>query len=119
MSYQYRDPLKQGYKKFKLTTKQHNELFKYRKKKWYSKYEYYYNENQILLHGFTNKFAIVINTILFPLIVLVNGIGNIKEIIDDFKRLYNEKKYGSFTSDHVWSVTEKYNQIMEIINKQK
>lgn len=113
--YVYKNPLDQGYKQFKLTKKQHNELFQYRKKDWKRKFEYYYNDNYVILHLFASKRAIIANTIMFPIIVLINGFGNMKEIVNEFKGLYQSKRYGGFSSDSVWHESEIYNKIMKII----
>lgn len=116
-NYQYTNPLDNGYKQFKLTKKQHNQLFKNRQIKWYDKYEYYYNNKLILLHKFYNWQAVLLNTIMFPLTVLVEGLGDIKEIIKDIKSLFNQKKYGSFISNGIWSNTDLYDDVMKIIKK--
>ncbi len=115
MSYIYEDPLNKGYKQFKLTIKQHNELFPKRKKTWKNKFEYYYNDNLILLHNFVSWLTIMLNVILFPAIVLMNGFINIKEILIDYKQIFNQKKYGSFVSDSISSDTETYDKVMKII----
>jgi len=115
-NYIYNNPLDQGYKQFYLTKKQHNKLFKHRKIKWHDKYEYYYNDNCILLHKFYNLKAIVLSTILLPIIVLIEGLANIKETMYDYKRLFNQKKIGSFSGDNIWSNTDMYNEVMKVIS---
>ena len=66
--YIYKNPLDEGYKKFKLTKKQHNQLFKHKQIKWLDKYEYYINEDGVILHRFYNWKVIILNTIFFPII---------------------------------------------------
>ena len=117
--YVYENPINQGYKQFKLTKKQHNYLFPNRKKVWKNKFEYYYNDNNIILHLFASKRVIIANTIMFPTIVLINGLGEIKEIIKTFKGLYQQKKYGSFSGDSIWSNSELYDKIIKIINREE
>ena len=116
--YTYEDPLKRGHKQFKLTKKQHNELFPRRKIRWTDKYEYYYNEYHVILHRFTNIQTKILLTILFPVMLIAHGIVNFKELIREYKRLYKEKKYGSFVSDHISKGTSKYDEIMRIIESQ-
>jgi hypothetical protein len=116
--YKYKNLLEQGYKQFKLTKKQHNELFPICCKKVWNKFEYYYNDNHIILHQFASPIVIVLTVIVFPIIVLINGFGNIKEIIREYRDAFNQKKYGNFISDTVWSNTETYNKIMKIIGKE-
>jgi hypothetical protein len=50
----------------------------------------------------------VLLTIAFPVMLLINGVGNFGELINEYKRLYKQKKNGSFISDHVSSGTQKY-----------
>ena len=113
--YVYKNPLDEGYKKFKLTKKQHNQLFKHRQIMWFDKYEYYINEHEVLLHKFYNWKVIILNTIFFPIVVLLNGIVNFKECCIEMKKLYNQKKYGYFISDYIYSGTETYEQIKNLI----
>lgn len=113
--YVYKNPLDEGYKKFKLTKKQHNQLFKHRQIMWFDKYEYYINEHGVLLHKFYNWKVIILYTIFFPIVVLLNGIANFKECCTEMKKLYNQKKYGYFISDYIHSGTETYEQIKNLI----
>jgi hypothetical protein len=113
--YKYDDPLETGHKRFYLTKKQHNELFKFRKIRWADKYEYYYNEHHIILHKFTNMRAKILATLAFPFMIIIHGVVNFNELIKDYKRLYNEKKYGSFVSDHISKGSNKYEEVMKFI----
>lgn len=115
MNYVYKDPLDSGYTQFKLSKKQHNQLFKYRQIKWCYKCEYYYDKNCIILHIFVNWKGILVTTLSLPVLILIHGLTSIKEIKKEMKELYNQKKYGSFSGDTVWSGGEKYKEIMEII----
>jgi hypothetical protein len=114
--YKYSNPIDKGYIKFKLTKKQHNEIFKNRKLKWNGRCEYYYNDKQIIIHTFTNWKAILLSTILLPVFILLHGLTNIKEIWKELLELYNQKETGSFVSEHVWRKESRYEQIMNIIN---
>jgi len=116
-NYIYTNPLDEGYKQFKLTKKQHNGLFKYRQITWRDKYEYYYNENKILIHKFANLPTIILATILFPFYLLFYGLGNFKELIKEMKSGYNQKKYGAFSVDSTTNGSDTYKAIMKIINK--
>lgn len=119
-NYQYRCLTERGYTRFKITKKQHNEIFKNRKIKWTDRYEYYYNENNIIMHKFYSKKLIVLFTILFPLIVLFTGISNIKESYSDLKRMLNQKKYGSFVSEYVHKQEAEFEKLRSVIkNKRK
>lgn len=118
--YVYSNPEENGFTKFKLSKKQHNSLFKYRQIKWSDKYEYYYNENMIVIHNFVNWKGIFATTLLFPILVLLEGVVNFKKMLKELRELYNQKKYGQYSCDHVRRNSELYNNILEIIkNHQK
>ena len=112
-NYIYINLLDKGYKQFKLTSKQHNSFFKYRKKKWYHRYEYYYNDKQIILHRFSTIPVIILETLLFPIHIFMVGFSEAKSTVGS---LYNEKERGHFVSDNISYKSELYSQIVEIIN---
>lgn len=114
-TYVYVDPLSNGYKRFFLAKKQHNELFKYDQLHWFTRYEYYISDDRIIVNRFTHPVAIAINLILFPLSLLLHGMVNFKESWTDHKKLLNEKKHGSFLSEIVWARTNTYKKIAEIV----
>lgn len=111
--YKYENPLDNGYKRFKLTKKQHNSLFEHRQIRWIDKYEYFYNDKDIIIHKFYSFSCMILSTLLFPLGVLSNGFSEAK---DDIHRIWHQKERGSFTSDNVWYTNPIYNKIMEIID---
>lgn len=114
-SYKYVNPLQKGFKQFKLTRKQHNCLFPKNKRKWYNKYEYYYNEDVIILHRFTSWKAIVLTTVLFPISLILYGLTSYKELHHEMKRLYHQKKYGSFVSEYIHKDEKTFDDIMKLI----
>lgn len=118
-NYKYKCPTEYGFTKFKLTKRQHNSLFKYRQIKWNDKYEYYYNNQSVILHNFTSNSAVVLSTILFPVLVLFAGLSNFKKCIKELKELYNQKEYGAFVRDDIHFDSNKYNEIMKIISSKK
>ncbi|HEY8805270.1 MAG TPA: hypothetical protein VIM42_09250 [Clostridium sp.] len=115
--YIYKDPRDRGLIKFKISKKQHNSIFKHRKITWRDKYEYYYDDKEIIMHRFVKMPLIFLAVLLFPVIVLMTGILNIKEAFTDVKKSLNQKKYGGFSSDQLWYNTEPYKAMMKIINK--
>lgn len=100
--YKYKCPTEQGYIKVNIS-KRKLRKFKlgYFKVKFFEKYEVYFNlENgHYKIHKFYNWLYIVLSVLLFPLSVLFGGLANWKEIIYEHKRLFNQKKYGSFSSE--------------------
>ena len=114
-NYKYVNPIDKGYIQFNLTKAQHNKLFPKQKKKWCNKYEYYYKNTHILLHEFTSTLGKITVTLLLPFMILFHGIKNTKEILIEYKRMLNEKKYGAFISETIWDD----NKCQEIINEVK
>ena len=117
-NYEYKNPIDQGYKQFHLTKSQHNKLFEHRQIKWHDKYEYYYNDKEIIMHNYNNWKSITLYTLAFPILLIYHGLSNIKETISDYKELFNQKKYGSFVSDSVYKDKNKeclYEEIMKVI----
>ena len=111
-SYVYKDSQEHGYIKFKLTTKQHNELFPKRKKRIFDRWEYYYGKNDILLHKYINVVGVAFLTLCFPIIVIVEGFSKTK---NEFKQLYNQRKLGRFIPDTLTSGTNTYREVAKII----
>lgn len=113
--YEYREPTENGYKRVHLSRKHHNMLFKYRqiglRKLIFARYEYYLSDKTFLMYCFTSKVGIAVATLMFPLNVVIHGIGNIGELITEYRRLYNQKKYGAFTSDSAYSGSNRFEEI--------
>lgn len=112
MEYVYKDPVKNGFDKFYLKKKDHNNIFKNRKRTWKIHYEYYINDNQILMHQFPSFLAIVVSLIFYPFGFFVHGFANYKEINGEYKALLNPKKYGNFRSDTISKETDLFKKIM-------
>ncbi len=106
--YEYVDPVSQGYKRVYFTRKEHKKLFPKRKLGVYHKYEYYVNDSQLTLYSLNSAPCIIINTLLFPLVVLLAGLANFKEIIEEYKRMCYQKTYGAFGVDVIYSHTDTY-----------
>lgn len=113
--YKYESPLDKGYKRFYLTTKEHNNFFPNRRKTWVNKFEYYISGSNIELHKFLSFRAICFNLIIFPLVVIIEGLGNFKEICRDYRKMLDEKKYGYFSSDYVSSKAGIYIKIKDAL----
>jgi hypothetical protein len=102
--YNYNENFK-NYRQIKISKKLHNKYFKYRQIKWYTglitSYEYFISKSNTTLEvcKFTSIIGKIICTILLPFEILFHGIGNILELITEYKRVLFEKKYGSFVTD--------------------
>jgi hypothetical protein len=103
MTYKYKNPTSDGFEQVYLSRKKHNELFVNRKLNWYQCCEYYRKDNHIIIHRFINPIGITIETMLLPLSLVWNGVGNANQLWKEYKQLVNQKKYGSFSGDDVWS----------------
>ena len=97
--YQYRSPLEDGYIKVHLSRKDHNMLFPNRKVKWCHSYEYYYKQNAFRFDRFTSIWGKIVNVLLFPFYVLMRGLDSIDKLFQEYRSMFNEKKYGAFCSD--------------------
>ena len=96
--YVYKDHLKLGAIELRLSSKQHNSIFKYRQKTIWNKYEYYKYTNHIVMEKYVSLVGVIVSLILFPLYILRY---DAKEISKEFKRLLNQKKTGAFTADWI------------------
>ena len=115
MSYKYRCPTELGYRQIKLTKQQHNDLFKNQNIKWYDKYEYYYSRDKGLrVDKFYNWKLIALMTLLYPINILIEGFGNIKEINRDYTRMYKQKQYGSFVSERYYKDKPIFEKVKEL-----
>lgn len=111
--YEYKDRIKDGYISFKLSKKQHNQLFQYRKIRWMDKFEYYYNDKWVILDRYYNIYYLFVICLLVPIAVVYQGYP---ETFDQLKRSFKQKKYGSFVSDSISKKSEKYTEVLKIIN---
>lgn len=120
MTYVYENPLEHGYKRFKLSRKEHNNLFPVNKisifKSLKFKYEYYYSDSFIKIQTLISLPYIILATILAPIAFIFYGIVNFKELVNEYKRVYNQKKYGSFISNNIWSTTDAFKAIKQLKN---
>ena len=98
-NYVYKNPLENGYIKPKLTSEEHNTIFKSYKRT--VKYEVYESETVFRIDVYTPVWAKIINILLYPILLLIHRVGNIKELNKEFRDLFNEKEGGHFYSDYV------------------
>ena len=112
--YKYTSPLDDGYKQIFLTKNQHNRLFLYRKMRWCDRYEYYINDEKLIVHRFVNVFGIIVMTLLFPVSIFNAGFQNAKDVSLELKHMYSQKKYGVFSSDVCYKGSNTYEQIKSI-----
>lgn len=111
--YEYSDPVENGFIKIKLSRKQHNKLFPKRVKRFSDHYDYYISDGEFVMHRTATLFYKIWITLLFPIVVIFGGLGNVKEIMAEYGDLYHEKERGTFMSDSCWARTDKYKAIVK------
>jgi len=116
--YKYKNLIDRGYTKFSLTKKQHNSLFKRRQLNWFDKYDYYINENQIIMENSKNFLYIIVYTFLLPFLCLISLI-KCKNIIDEYISLFNQKKLGKYSTDKVSKNTDLYDDILNTYKREQ
>ena len=115
MTYQYKSPIDRGLTRTKLSTKDHNYLFPGRKKNWRIRFEYYINEDEFVIEEYCSTIAKIIQVICFPLMVIGVGVFNFKELIDEYKRLFFQKRYGAFVSNTIYRRKRSFDEILQRI----
>ena len=100
MTYKYKDPLENGYKKIKVSKALHNSVFKHRQrtlwKDLFEKHEYYANDWCVRVEVMPTLLAKVIVVVTFPIILLIHGVANFRELKDEVYRFCNPRKTGEF-----------------------
>lgn len=115
MSYQYRNPLDDGFTK--VPKSKHKEIVHRYKPK--IKYEVYENETCYLIHQFEPLWVVMVNVLLLPILVIIHGVVNIKEISVDLYRLIFQKKTGRFISEIRYKDKMKQKSIDKTLSKIK
>ena len=101
--YEYKNPEDEGYTKFSISNKDQNDIFKYRRSLWSVNYEFYVKGNHIKMQKIPNIYGCVASTLLLPLGLLLEGLANYKETYKDMVlRVWQCKKYGSFSGDDIY-----------------
>jgi hypothetical protein len=100
-NYEYNSPLNRGYEEIHLTLANHTKLFEKRPLSWKTEFRYYVNHEYktFELENYPSKIAIVITVLLYPILLIVNGIGNYKEVHRDIYGICNAQKTGTFNMD--------------------
>lgn len=116
--YKYVCPTAKGYRKVSIPKELHKKWFKYEPFDFRVKHEYYWSEEKGMIHQrITSTLGIVVATLLFPLVLLIEGFGNFKDVKRTYYRLYNEKKTGSFCANDVSPHSRDYEEMKEYFKK--
>ena len=100
MTYTYKDPLLAGYRRAHLPSKVHDRFFRYRKRNWKTRVEYYVREDRILVQYFVSWPVAILCLLAAPLVFALYGLAN-SEVWGEYRRMLNQRKYGSFQQDDV------------------
>ncbi|EJG0999625.1 hypothetical protein C4G52_RS22205 [Vibrio parahaemolyticus] len=114
MSYEFQYTKENGYQQVQVSKKDHNAMFEYRQIKWYQKYEYYFNEERghfvmICLTSFPAK---LVNLLGYPVMLLLHGLANYKEINQEISDQWHEKERGHFSGDGCYRTSKDWGAIM-------
>ncbi|ELX7527357.1 hypothetical protein SKP09_004490 [Vibrio parahaemolyticus] len=119
MGYEFKYTEDNGYRKVSISKKDHNDMFQYRQIKWYYKYEYYLNEElgHFVMIRLTSAPAKLINVLGYPVMILLHGLANYKEINQYLSDMWNEKERGKFSGDDSHKNQKGWDELMSIVKK--
>lgn len=113
--YKYIRPEDRGLCKVKVAKATHNSVFKYRKrtlvKSLFWRYHYYADAKYMEIQCLPTLLTKILNTILVPVSIILCGVVNYKEVLNDAYRVLNPRKTGSFISDGVHG--DSYEKLMK------
>lgn len=125
MVYTYKSPTHSGFEKFKVKRKEYNKILPNRKKNVFTKIEGYYKEDEILVHYTKTLLGKILITLFLPITIIIHGLGNIKDIAKEYKRLLNQKESGAFVEDFISSTdyngdpNETFTRLEDIYKKRR
>lgn len=97
MGYQYIDPESKGYTKLKISRSEHNSIYLYRKLKFFTYAEYYYNGKHLQVYHFVARWWVILTAL--PFIIIGTFTDGFPSTFRELKRYFSPKKYGAFTGD--------------------
>lgn len=102
-----------------MSKKAHNSMFEYRQIRWCDKYEYYLNEERghFVMIRLTNLFARVLLTTYYPVIVLLEGIVNYKQVNKEIGDMWYQRERGRFSGDDSYRSQDGWDELMSIVKK--
>jgi hypothetical protein len=103
------------YKQFYLTNKQHRTLFPTRGKKWSDTYRYYLCDSDIQLVRLVNIPGKIIITLLFPFLLLINGLGNIGEMFRELGDIYFQFRRRKYVSETIYKTSGTYERVLKTL----
>lgn len=119
MGYEFQYTKENGYQQVQVSKKDHNAMFEYRQIKWYQKYEYFLNEERghFVMICLTSLPAKLVNILGYPVMVLLHGLANYKEINQEISDQWHEKERGHFSGDDSYRRQEGWDELMSVVKK--
>ena len=114
--YVYKVPEEHGYTRVYLTKEQHKEVLDKRPLSWAINYEYYISKDKILVEQYASKPAIALVVLMYPIHVLMAGLGNIKELHQEYSDIFHQRERGKFLADEAWCSSDFYKRVKEMVN---
>lgn len=116
--YKYQPPEDNGYTKINIPKSLHNSVFTYRKrtllKSLFVRWEYYKNDWNIRAQVVPTILTKVLMVLFVPLNLIMQGVGNYKDVFRDVYSTWNPKKTGSFSVDDIQG--DKYKEVVNKLN---
>lgn len=97
------------YTQMYMSNKDFELIYPKRKIKASQSLEYYVNDSEIVIEYHTQLWVKLLNTVLFPVLILLNGIRNFKGICIEIRDLWQERKRGKFSSDIIYKKNNEKN----------
>ena len=99
--YTYKNPIDQGYERIKLNKKEYENIFRDHESNKHTRKEFYKKDNIYVVHYFTPWWVKILNMILYPILIILHGFSNIKEINREISDMFHEKERGKFYSNYM------------------
>jgi hypothetical protein len=100
--YIYRSPEEDGYKRVQFDSTLHNTLFPRQKIRWCDRYEYFLLDEgeraDFRFDRFTGILGILVLVLVYPLNLLMSGLGEFKQVNKEYRGLFRQHETGSFSS---------------------
>jgi len=117
--YEFKYTKENGYLQVQVSKKDHNTIFKYRQIKWYQKYEYFLNKERghFVMIRLTSLAGKLVNILCYPVIILLHGLANYKEVNQEISDQWNEKERGKFVIDDLYKDQEGWDKLTRVVKE--
>jgi hypothetical protein len=98
---------------YKMSVRQWNKSFAYRGRGTIA--ECYVTDEKITVFFMPALWARALLLMLYPIIIIIEGVANAKNTHCELARNINARKYGAFSSDVVWNSSDGYAELCEVL----